>query len=1047
MFLLASVFASVFGMAVPEGAAAEKAFVVVSSRDPRYLELSDGSRYIPIGLNMIAPPAEGFPVMEQWMAQLAQQGGNYIRVWLSNPFFDVEHARSGEYDEEKAKRIEQMLECAGRNGIRVKMCLEHFRHLGGGRQAWAAKPLHLVSNGGTATNIADFFNGQASRELFKRKLAWYAKRFGDNPTVFGWELWNEINAVQGGDYLAWTEIMLPELHRLFPKNLAMQSLGSFDGDYARAPYRRLATMPGNDVAQVHRYLDLGAKLEVCHGPMDVLAADAVRELLSQNPGRPVLLAESGAVEPSHSGPFKLYEQDKQGMLLHDVLFAPFFAGAAGPGHIWHWDQYVAKLNLWHHFGRFAEAVRGIDPPAEKFEPLMLRHDRLRVYALKGRQTTLLWCRDSQNTWRSELAEGKAAELVQGAVIDLTGLGERYTQGTARLYDPWKNAWTEAAIHDGRVSLPDFKRSIVVRIRQPALTVREPQSLQKEATPVDLFSDTWVATDGAGRVVPGFAECGPVKPDKWVGIFYWTWHVPQRFGPNDNTRILAEASGAAVRWPTNGAPHHWGEPELGYYLMTDPFVIRKHASMLADAGIDVILFDTTNPPFTWKDQYEALCREYQAMRAEGNRTPAIAFIAPFGDPRPVTDQLWRELYNPGKWKELWFIWEGKPLLLADKSFVKDPDQQNFFTFRKPMPDYWLGPSGPEQWSWLEVHPQHVFKNRQGEAEQMSVGVAQNALPATPGPAPMSHKSGAMGRSWHNGRTDARSGAVDLGLNFTQQWQRALEVNPKFVFVTGWNEWIAGRYTEWSKYTDAQCYYPGGLFVDEYTQEYSRDCEPMRGGHTDNYYYQLASWVRKFKGVRPPPMAKGPSRIEIDGAFDDWKDVQPEFRDTLGDVVHRDHSGYGDLKYRNDTGRNDFAVLKAAYDNKDVYFYAQTVNAISPATGPNWMLLFIDADQRADTGWLGYDFVVNLGVLNERQTTVKRWRRGRWELAGKASYRVSGNAMELAVSRKLLGQSKTRNPSFDFHWADDIQSFEGVAELGVNGDSAPNRRWNYRYQVSE
>ena len=36
---------------------------------------------------------------------------------------------------------------------------------------------------------------------------------------------------------------------------------------------------------------------------------------------------------------------------------------------------------------------------------------------------------------------------------------------------------------------------------------------------DVYADTWVATDGAGRVMPGFKECGPVKPDKWVGIFY------------------------------------------------------------------------------------------------------------------------------------------------------------------------------------------------------------------------------------------------------------------------------------------------------------------------------------------------------------------------------------------------------------------------------------------------------------------------------------------------------------------------------------------------
>ncbi|HTL59149.1 MAG TPA: family 16 glycosylhydrolase [Candidatus Limnocylindrales bacterium] len=561
---------------------------------------------------------------------------------------------------------------------------------------------------------------------------------------------------------------------------------------------------------------------------------------------------------------------------------------------------------------------------------------------------------------------------------------------------------------------------------------------------DLLSDTWVATDGTGRRLPGFNECGPQRKDRWVGIFYWTWHRPQAAGPNDNTKVLAAATNGVVHWPDNGAPFHWGEPELGYYLMTDPFVIRKHASMLADAGVDVILFDTTNPPFTWKEEYEALCREYTAMRRQGMRTPAIAFFAPFGDPRPVTDQLWRELYQPGLWKPLWFVWEGKPLLLADKQFIKDAQMLAFFTFRRPMPDYWVGPSGPEQWSWLEVYPQHVFTNAAGEPEQMSVGVAQNALPNTPGPAPMSHKLGAMGRSWHKGQRDLGQGAVDLALNFDEQWRRALEIDPKFIFVTGWNEWIAGRYTRWSKYTDAECYYPGGLFVDEYTQEYSRDCEPMRGGHSDNYYYQLASWVRRYKGVRERPLAMGPSRIVIDGTFDDWKEVAPEFRDAFGDTLHRNHRGYGDLVYRNDTGRNDFVLCKCAYDLTNIYFYAQTLVPITPRTDTNWMLLFLDTDQNAATGWLGYDYVINLEVPGDKETTIKSWHSGNWQTVGQANYCVHGNALELSLPRTIIQQTNTA-PAFDFHWADNIQGFGDVSELGVNGDSAPNRRWNYRYEV--
>ncbi|MBI1389382.1 MAG: hypothetical protein GC154_13140 [bacterium] len=569
-------------------------------------------------------------------------------------------------------------------------------------------------------------------------------------------------------------------------------------------------------------------------------------------------------------------------------------------------------------------------------------------------------------------------------------------------------------------------------------------LTASTQPVDLYSDTWGATDGLGRAVPGYDECGPPEADRWVGIFYWTWHTEGRGGPNDVTKILATAHDGVVDWPDNNAPYHWGEPELGYYVMTDPFVIRKHAALLVDAGVDVVIFDTTNPPFTFKEEYEALCREYTAMRAEGARTPSIAFITPFGDPTPVTDRLWDDLYKPGKWKDLWFQWEGKPLLLANKEYIHDPEMLDFFTFRRPMPDYWIGPTGPDQWSWLEVFPQHVFKNSSGQAEQMSVGVAQNALPDTPGPAPMSHKAGAMGRSWHDGHKDEREGAVNLGLNFTEQWKRALQVDPHFIFVTGWNEWIAGRYQEWSKYRESDCYYPGGLFVDEYTQEYSRDCEPMRGGHGDAYYYQLAGFIRRYKGVRAAPRASGPAAVTIDGVFDEWLAIKPEFRDAPGDVTHRDWRGYGDLVYRNDSGRNDIIVSKASYDEKNLYFFVKTASAMTPYTDPYWMLLLIDADQDASTGWLGYDFVVNLQVLDESKTTVNAWRGGEWTGAGHASYRVAGDCMEIAIPRETLGLS-SGDPSFDFHWADGIRGFDGASELGLNGDSAPDRRWNYHFEV--
>lgn len=170
------------------------------------------------------------------------------------------------------------------------------------------------------------------------------------------------------------------------------------------------------------------------------------------------------MEPRHTGPFKLYAADEHGILLHDVLFAPFFAGAAGPGQIWHWDVYVDRNRLWPHFGRFARMVRGIDPAAERFEPIEVAHPQLRVRGLRGRTILLLWARDPENTWRAELEQGLAPRACEGLAIDLAGIpGAAPLPATVDVYNPWTDAWTQGNTRGTNVPLPAFSRSIVVRI--------------------------------------------------------------------------------------------------------------------------------------------------------------------------------------------------------------------------------------------------------------------------------------------------------------------------------------------------------------------------------------------------------------------------------------------------------------------------------------------------------------------------------------------------------------------------------------------------------
>jgi hypothetical protein len=179
----------------------------------------------------------------------------------------------------------------------------------------------------------------------------------------------------------------------------------------------------------------------------------------------VILAETGAVEPKHSGPSKYYPLDTAGILLHDILFAPFFSGAAGAGMSWHWDSYVEKNNLWYHFKRFSEAVKDINPLTEKFVPGKSETGDLRIYQLNGSNTILLWLRDKKNTWESELRDGQPPLTIEGAQLDLKALGINQSFGEITIYDPWQDKWENVIPENMKISLPDFKRSLVVRIKR------------------------------------------------------------------------------------------------------------------------------------------------------------------------------------------------------------------------------------------------------------------------------------------------------------------------------------------------------------------------------------------------------------------------------------------------------------------------------------------------------------------------------------------------------------------------------------------------------
>ena len=563
-----------------------------------------------------------------------------------------------------------------------------------------------------------------------------------------------------------------------------------------------------------------------------------------------------------------------------------------------------------------------------------------------------------------------------------------------------------------------------------------------------------ATDALNRKLPDSEEVGGPRKGKFVGLFYWTWHT--NFAALDvciPSRVIEKYPDAAYdfnhpAWDKAIHTNLWGEPLFGFYRDTDRWVLRKHAEMLADAGVDMIMFDCTNGSFTWRESYTALCEVFAEARRDGVNTPQIAFMLAFGPTegsRQAIISIYEDLYKPGKYDELFFKWKGKPLIMAYPEMLADVEGdeaqtklhreiRNYFTFRPGQPVYNVGPKRNDQWGWLEIYPQHGFvKNADGVYEQVTVGVSQNWT-AHQGLSAMNTK-GAFGRSYtHANGHNYSAESVNRGLNFAEQWERALELDPELIFITGWNEWIMGRFEVWQNQPNA--------FPDQFDQEHSRDIEPMRGGHGDNYYYQMVDGIRRFKGMPTEGLASAKKKIKIDGDFSDWQDVKPEYRATRGNTIHRDSKGWGKYVYTNTSGRNDIVATKVARDNKNIYFQVTCAETISEPCEKSWLNLFVDIDRSRQTGWEGYDFMISNHTKAGKATLLQTHEGWNWKPAAEIEYRVNGNSLELVIPRKLIGASGD-NVEFEFKWVDNMQCEGDVYEFYLSGDAAPIGRFNFLY----
>ncbi|MCQ2397534.1 MAG: hypothetical protein MJ106_07555 [Lentisphaeria bacterium] len=578
------------------------------------------------------------------------------------------------------------------------------------------------------------------------------------------------------------------------------------------------------------------------------------------------------------------------------------------------------------------------------------------------------------------------------------------------------------------------------------------------------SFSWGGVDGLGRILPLQEKPSPER-DRIVAMFYWTWHNSVSLEtPTDNSFILTEYPEAVndihhkawtIGLDSASMKHYfWGKPLFGYYTDLDPWVLAKHAEMLADAGVDVIFFDATNGTETWMQETEALCQVFQTVRQHGIKAPQIAFMlnfAPNENTAVELRQLYKDIYSKGRYRDLWFQWDGKPMIMAHPEALsrqnpEDAEILDFFTFRRNEAGYITKDTdiSAQRWGWCSNYPQTRFgiaNESPSSTEEMVVSVAQNStahrLCAMNDP-----KGGVFGRGFakenytaHFPLANGKSMSVDIstpeawqwGLNFQQQFDFAIKNDPKVIFVTGWNEWIAGRHDSWQETPNA--------FPDQFMPKFSRDIEPSENAPYDNFYNQLVYNVRRYKGgsALPPPVTRKSNPPQ--NGFDGWKDVQPLFSDPK-DSWQRDFRGWKGCYYRLPMPPNDMRTAKASFDDTNLYFYLQCEKEIVPNTRLRLLLA------TGNEGWEGFDFVVQR--TTDGGFALSRLLPGtefKTETIAVIASCTEGTQLAIAIPLTELGLAADFDSQIQFKWSDEQNLDKSALSFYTEGDCAPNGRFRY------
>ncbi len=333
-------------------------YIMIDQTNKRnFIYSNEDKTYIPMGANFAwFRSTLGTYDYHNWFKYLNQENGNFARIWLSNWSLSIHKFSYTNFDSRQniLARIDMLMDFAKEYDVYIMLTLiNHGQFSANTNPEWAENPYNK-ENGGMLDYPIQFFYNEEAKAHYKNELMYIISRYGYSEHIFAWELFNEVDWIDGYSGLVVTR-WHDEMAQFIKENDPYKHLVSTSYKYTfGTPAFSYESL---DFANFHSYA-YGDSLYY-----DKLVGE-MSSLWDQYQ-KPVFFGEIGIDWQSGSG---TYSADYTGITIHQGLWGGMLSSAGGANQWW-WDSWIEKYDLWDRFTGASTYALEIDVANKNYDLL------------------------------------------------------------------------------------------------------------------------------------------------------------------------------------------------------------------------------------------------------------------------------------------------------------------------------------------------------------------------------------------------------------------------------------------------------------------------------------------------------------------------------------------------------------------------------------------------------------------------------------------------------------------------------------------------------